>query len=317
MNKRQIILAATVVFLTILILPFMVSFDSVFNQYELLLGLLVTATVFLVALLSYLQTGFRTKSLWTLGKTQHQRKFQDDEAQLITERLSSLENLVDELVRSTRRISDSQRTKLVQRLRKSIDEAATNEFLDELRTSMKNNESELEYKKELRALHEETTNRLRMELNSLTRRGNLNLAIGIVTAFVGIVILLFFISDFNVLNIHGSNYFEVIIPRISLVILVEVFAYFFLRLYSASLIDIKYFQNEITNVESKFLSLLAAAYAENEDTIADVISQLSHTERNQILQRGQTTIDLEHSKMENEAITSLIQKLIKTFSRRK
>jgi len=53
-------------------------------------------------------------------------------------------------------------------------------------------------------------------------------------------------------------FLEHFLPRVSLVILVEVFAYFFLRLYKESLDDIKYFQTEITRVEMKTLALTVA-----------------------------------------------------------
>ena len=95
------------------------------------------------------------------------------------------------------------------------------------------------------------------------------------------------------------------IPRISLVLLVEVFAYFFLRLYSTNLIGIKFFQNEMTNFESKFLALRAAEHKNDEASIAEVIRQLALTERNIVIQKGQTTVDLERSKAEKETITSL------------
>ena len=46
-------------------------------------------------------------------------------------------------------------------------------------------------------------------------------------------------------------------------IFIEVFSFFFLKLYKSGLADILYYQNELTNLESKFLALELASLGRN------------------------------------------------------
>jgi hypothetical protein len=50
----------------------------------------------------------------------------------------------------------------------------------------------------------------------------------------------------------------------------QVFAYFFLRLYRYILFEIKYFHNELTNIEQKCLALDVALEADNSDAIKTI-----------------------------------------------
>jgi len=68
---------------------------------------------------------------------------------------------------------------------------------------------------------------------------------------------------------------------------VEISSLFFLALYKYGLVQIKLFHNEITNIEMKFLSLDSAISSRNEDLINSVISAVSKTGRNVVLDKGQ------------------------------
>lgn len=155
----------------------------------------------------------------------------------------------------------------------------------------------------------QTLSRLRQELFSLSRRSNLNLAIGIVTTITGLLMLGMFVLRENPSIGDGPQFLAEFVPRISLVLLIEVFAYFFLRLYKSTLAEIKYFQNEITSIEAKFLALTVAASVGKEEQLKSVLEQLFKTERNFILDRGQSTIDLERSRLDQRIDESLMDKL--------
>lgn len=220
----------------------------------------------------------------------------------VTQRLSRVEGDVKVALES---LQAGDRAQLVARLQQNIENAASEQFLDGIRKSIAESNVHFELKRELQQQHENTVSRLDGELRALSRRGNVNLSLGITTAIVGMAILGAFVFTLSpagdALEFAGS-----FLPRISLVILVEVFAYFFLRLYSNSLIEIKYFQNEITNIDSKAMALRAAAHPGNETSMKDVILKLSQTERNYVLRKGETTVDVERSKMEKETVASLL-----------
>jgi len=68
--------------------------------------------------------------------------------------------------------------------------------------------------------------------------------------------------------------------------------YFFLNLYRAGLHEIKYFQNEIANVMAWRASLRSALALGDRATISAITKRLVETERNFVLKKGETTVDL-------------------------
>ena len=146
--------------------------------------------------------------------------------------------------------------------------------------------------------------RLGREVQDQAKRGNLNLILGILTTLIGLMVL-----GYSVFNAPVANETQVIlayfVPRVSLVMLIEVFAYFFLKLYKQSLSEIKYFQNEITNVES---SHLAIQFAKDPDTSLQlkIVEELMQTERNFLMSKDQTTIDIERERLSRSTYSELI-----------
>ena len=106
------------------------------------------------------------------------------------------------------------------------------------------------------------------------------------------------------------------LPRLSFVFIIELFAYFFLRLYKEGLDEIKYFQNELTNIESKLISVEVAYITKNDKTMKESLSILAKTERNFILKKGETTVELERAKSESENMQNIL-KAIPTFLKNK
>ncbi|RFB68596.1 MULTISPECIES: hypothetical protein [unclassified Herbaspirillum] len=173
--------------------------------------------------------------------------------------------------------------------------------------------------------------RLMREIRDLRLRSNLNLLLGMgITAFglyllwvtVSIVdtsdVLKNLASDTAVAN---STFFRNLtlpfVPRISLVIFIEIFAYFFLRLYRDGLAEIKYFQNELTNVQSKILAVEMAIGSGIKDALPASVAALSQTERNFILQKDQTTVELEKAKSDSELSRSILKVVPSLFKQKK
>ena len=142
-------------------------------------------------------------------------------------------------------------------------------------------------------------NRILNEIGSLNRRGNLNLVIGSLTTIVAVGILFSsFFYSIKIVKIDEilSHY----LPRVSIVLFAEIFAFFFLRLYRTSLIDIKYYQNELTNIEAKGLSLKAAIFMKDKDLYNNIIMDFCKTERNGILKSDESTSTIVLNKNESE-----------------
>ena len=314
----------------VLVDPEMLGYESGFQR-------LVPVTVALVsfgvsglgALMMYLQTGFRRAEQEEPSSVRYEAEFRrlrrdldrvrSTQVQLpqeLEERLSQIERDFSETGLDSGGLSEEQRKNLVQEIQSNLTARATEEYLADLRESVARQASSDNTQQEINERFGGTLDRLNDELSALTRRGNLNLSFGVLTAVAGIGVLWWFVLNLQPSDGSAIGFTENFVPRISLVILIEIFAYFFLRLYSTSLTEIKYFQNEITNVEAKYLALSVATQTLDEKVATDVVSELARTERNHILSKGQTTVDLERSKLEKETLTTVSQNFIKLLTRK-
>ncbi|WP_433770867.1 hypothetical protein [Pseudomonas putida] len=181
----------------------------------------------------------------------------------------------------------------------------------------------------LKSSSNDIVHRLRREISDLRLRSNINLLIGMAITGGGLYLLWSTVAMVDASELlkqlasegQDSNvkFFKnlvlPIIPRISLVVFVEIFAYFFLRLYKAGLSEIKYFQNELTNIESKLTAVEFSYMTKNQDGLKSAIEALSKTERNFVLEKGQTTVELERAKSDSELTKNIIDSIPKLFAR--
>lgn len=146
--------------------------------------------------------------------------------------------------------------------------------------------------------------RLYREISKLSLRGNLNLAIGSATTIVAILILYLTVGNHTPSFDSVGNSLSFFIPRISIVIFIEIFSFFFLKLYRTNLNDIKYYQNEMTNAEFKLLALKSAFAKDDLDSIKSVIKEFSSIERNFILKKGESTVEIEKTRIDLDSENS-------------
>jgi len=169
------------------------------------------------------------------------------------------------------------------------------------------------------------TGRLVGEIQDLRLRSNVNLILGMAITSGGLIMLWDTVDSINSVNylthlINGEttkketkDIIISILPRFLLVIFIETFAYFFLRLYKLGLEEIKYFQNELTNVESKFIAIEVAYISKDNKAMRTALELLAETERNFILKKGETTVALEKAKSESENMQNIIKAVPNLF----
>lgn len=165
-----------------------------------------------------------------------------------------------------------------------------------------------------------TQRRLRDEIEALARRGNLNLTIGVLTTIVGVMVLAYVVLSPAAVSTHADSasslvFFTSLLSRISVAIFIEVFAFFFLRLYKSGLEDIRYYQNEITNIESKETALLAVTDNDTCELKKVVIEVLAKTERNGLLKKGETTVALERDRIERNELVELAKSIVTAYKK--
>jgi hypothetical protein len=134
---------------------------------------------------------------------------------------------------------------------------------------------------------------LSRQLDLQDRKATLNLFIGMLIAAAGFVVLGWLtLSGYMNYQSNGNTsdfwmFTEWYIPKLTFVFIIEIFSYFFLTLYRAGLGEIKFFQNEITNLESKWASIQFAIGARDKEAVRSSIERLAHTERNFVLKKGE------------------------------
>ena len=263
---------------------------------------------------SYLQQG-----------TSYQKRFQSDQIRRNKQHLQHLHGKYNTLSKEYLNLDQkfTNLTKLsmdrTRSLTSIVEEYATRQaisdiFQNEVDNLQKTIQQNLSYQ-ELKESSDVIRTRLILEIGDLRRRSNANLVIGIIITLCGLYLLWNTIQKFDSLDIISADAEKVpilmfsVLPRLTLVIFIEFFSYFFLRLYKSGLSEVKYFQNELTNIESKLVSAHYAYLTEDGESLASALKSLSTTERNFILEKGQSTTETKRYEADRELLSSLIKKL--------
>jgi len=136
-----------------------------------------------------------------------------------------------------------------------------------------------------------TISRLKNEAEKLQSKATVNLSYGIASTIIAIFILIFVLMNAEppkeATTITTVFYYT---SRLFLVLLVQGISIFFLRLYKATLNDLMYINNEITNYEARRDALVLAFNLKETKSTIDMLSLLANTERNFILKKGESSI---------------------------
>lgn len=292
----------------------------------LLVVVMLLATSGLSLILAYLQTGFRTSTEVGLEslRASEKKELTANLAQAgFAEALQKLEQEIQILqaeTQSTRAalgdLDDASRAQLVGELRATLQSDAATVVLEEIRLKLAADQQRNSQERELAARLDDSRIRLQRELDALGRRGNLNLALGAITTVIGISLLGFSVFAETSVAKNLWTLASHFAPRLALVLLIELFAFFFLSLYKSSLSEIKYFQNELTNIESKQLALRAAIDSKDAALLGDVVGKFASTERNHILSKDQTTIELEKVRIDRDSQSALVRSIAEFFQKK-
>lgn len=130
-----------------------------------------------------------------------------------------------------------------------------------------------------------------LETASWRKNANVNLLIGLICAILGIGVMWQTLVTLNFELDNGVSWKVAdlyrFLARLGLVLIIESVAFFFLKLYREDRSMIRYLRNEITNLETKCLSLKAALSFGSSADITKVLQSLSSTERNFIVKKGE------------------------------
>lgn len=185
-------------------------------------------------------------------------------------------------------VTEEDEKKLTDKILSRINSEANNAYLEKLKSEIKDSE----YRFDIFKRGQSTLDRIYKEIDALGRRGTINLVLGVITALSGVIALSFFVLAKEGTHNSLGDFVMEFLPRLSIVLIIEVFSYFFLRLYKSSLAEIKYFQNEATNIEHNFVALEVAISIDDKTLLEKCIYTFLEVERNPVISRDQTTREI-------------------------
>lgn len=239
-----------------------------------------------------------------LNKTKEtQEKFRSETVEIISDLKAQIDSF------SELNINKDQKDRIIEAFKNSISTNLNNDFYSDLNVRLTNRlaEEKLQRYNSLIKDFEDTKNRLKLEASEIEAKGTLNLILGAFLALLGLGYLYYLQIDKPIISSNLLFAYNKVFSRYSVVILIEILAFFFLRLYKSSYAESKYFQNELTTVELKFASLFTAINFGCEKDISNVTIELSKGERNIILKKGESTTELQMQKNDTSEINSVIK----------
>jgi hypothetical protein len=208
---------------------------------------------------------------------------------VIEKRVRDLEAAVRSASEAAQLPPDQQK-ELVAIIGKKVQEDFTTEVVKAELAKIQEGQKEAAKRDQFLFWSEQTTRRITQQIAALGSRANINLFIGLVLAISGIVFLIIYVQ--TSLVDEGTQFTTFVIhflPRLSLVTIIELFSYFFLNLYKQAIDEIKYFQNEITNIDMKMIAASMTLQLSPANP-ASIITALSGTERNFLIPKDQRIV---------------------------
>ncbi|EPF5079024.1 hypothetical protein ACSSUQ_003845 [Yersinia enterocolitica] len=140
----------------------------------------------------------------------------------------------------------------------------------------------------------------------------LNLIAGICLVCASIFTVLYATPYLEVSNLNSiSNYF-VLLSKTILIAAINLIAFFFIKAYKQGVESTRSINSEIVNIESKRIGLVMAVSYNEKEIIEYAIKNMLSVERNFILNKDQTTIELEKIRKDEEGNVK-VQELVKSL----
>lgn len=296
------------------------------KEIYLTVGIILVGLSGLSALMTYLQTGFKKNTQYDselqsiILRNNIAESFYPEEISKflseIREDISKLKSDLEKIKNLNEDLDSDERKSIASMILNQMTSEASQNLLNDLRSSIAEKYDREAKDKDLAKRFDESRMRLSKELEALGWRGNLNLSLGAITTVIGLVLLGMSVFSEVTSSKDIWAFASHFLPRLTLVLMIELFAYFFLSLYKASLSEIKYFQNELTNIEAKQVSLCAAVAQGDTSVISDILSKIAMTERNNIISKDQTTVEIETARMEKDNKNETLKYITEFFQKK-
>lgn len=171
----------------------------------------------------------------------------------LREKVVSLSEEVESLKAAQLDALGGDRQQLVDALRPTVNAGVADELEERFRQRLSQSARDQEIRESFAA----ADSRLRSELAALGRRSNLNLVIGVLTTSLAVGLLTYMVLGAAVNFENLTSLLSHYIPRLGLVLFIEVFSFFFLRLYKTTLAEMRLYQTDLTALTIQRVAVVA------------------------------------------------------------
>ncbi len=157
--------------------------------------------------------------------------------------------------------------------------------------------------------------RLLKENERLLARNRANLTYGIIAAVLGVLILgVILIFSHSVDSLKDLSFGKIAfyyLSRVSITIIIEIVAIFFLKLYALTEHRLEKNKNEMTNIELRLTSGLMSLHKKSTNKFDSLADDLAKEERNFVLGKNETSAITDIDKLDIDRIVEIATKIIK------
>lgn len=246
-------------------------------------GLLLAFVPIAVLLLRYLrgELNFKGRSLdveYSPRKVADATEIESDVTEL-QERISNVENRLGTLAAEAIGISETETIALIENVTRAAISRVESQVPENLALRLAAQSEREKVLLMIRGVISEARKRLSLELAALSRRGNLNLVIGTLTTIVAVALLYQTVVSATPTPADMTSLLSFYVPRVSTAVFVEVFSFFFLRLYRTGLSDMKYYHSELLTLDLRITALESALMVADTNMLSLVVGKLAETDR--------------------------------------
>jgi hypothetical protein len=268
------------------------------------MGLLFAAMGFFLVLLRYL----RGELSLNLGPIKAEMRSVPEDSSLETSRIAALEDQVSRIEIAIGAQGISTPVAAIANIEAVLLDRVAKELPTKLMEQLNTNTIQQRANAQIRDGLHTGRKRLERELASIERRGTVNLAIGSVTTAVAVV-LLYQAATTPPQNTDLMALVTFYVPRVTLAIFVEVFSFFFLRLYRTGLVDLKYFHGELLTLDLRIAALETAISNNDQESLRHVVSSLVDTDRTK--QLGTGSAPQSQSSIDEKLVLNVVEAALK------
>lgn len=189
------------------------------------------------------------------------------------EEIEKLKKKISEVTYAQLQLKEGQQEAIINELRDSI----SSDLAAEMEKQYAQSAVAAAQMKQARENYKRSIKRLSTEIETLTRRANLNLVIGVLTTSIAVGLLIYMVLGTETKLGTLTGLLSYYIPRVTVAIFIEVFSFFFLKMYKSNLSEIKYYQQEITKISTQQIVYESATLSQENTALLSFINNALST----------------------------------------